>query len=131
MTRKLTMKSCELLGYVSKNKSLLIFKLQSQATGFSARDQQDIWKILAAILHLGNIKLLDAGDGESSSVENMKEVNYVAILLGTKKDEIAHALTHRIVAAKGDVVETKLSQSKAIYGRDALAKVHTQYNSIL
>ncbi len=29
-----------------------------------------IWKALAAILHLGNVKLEDAGDGESSVVGN-------------------------------------------------------------
>ena len=48
-------------------------------------------------------------------------------LLGTPKEEIEKALTVRVVAAKGDVVAVKTKLSKAIYARDALAKVTICY----
>lgn len=46
-------------------------------------------------------------------------------LLGTTKEEIQKALTIRLVAARNDVVEVKTKASKALYARDALAKVST------
>ena len=45
-----------------------------QSLGFTSGDQSGVFKTLGAILHLGNIKLEDAGDGESSVVGNMSEV---------------------------------------------------------
>lgn len=44
-------------------------------------------------------------------------------MLGTPKEEIEKALTVRLVAAKGEVMAVKTKLSKAIYARDALAKV--------
>ncbi len=46
-----------------------------QALGFSSADQMGIWKALAAILHLGNVKMEDAGDGESSVIGNKDVVS--------------------------------------------------------
>ncbi len=51
-----------------------------QALGFSATDQTCIWKALAAILHLGNVRLDDAGDGESSVVGNKDVVHTVMLI---------------------------------------------------
>ena len=47
-------------------------------------------------------------------------------MLGTPKEEIEKALTVRVVAAKRDVVEVKTKVDKALYARDALAKVTTR-----
>lgn len=44
-------------------------------------------------------------------------------LLETPKSDIEKALCVRVVAAKGDVIEVKTKVSKALYARDALAKV--------
>ena len=47
-------------------------------------------------------------------------------MLGTPKEEIEKALTVRVVAAKRDVVKVKTKVDKAVYARDALAKVTTR-----
>ncbi|CAI8055484.1 Unconventional myosin-Id [Geodia barretti] len=83
---------------------------------------KSIQKLQAAILHLGNVELVDGGDGESSKVANRPTAHLVARLLGTPKEEIEKALTVRVVAAKRDVVEVKTKVDKAVYARDALAK---------
>ena len=51
-----------------------------QSLGFSGQDQSSIFKALAAILHLGNVRLDDAGDGESSVVGNTDVVIYKSLL---------------------------------------------------
>ena len=48
-------------------------------------------------------------------------------MLGTPKEAIEKALTVRVVAAKGEVMEVKANLSKAIYARDALAKVNINH----
>ena len=95
----------------------------SQSLGFGAEDQLSIQKLLGAILHLGNIKLVDAGDGESSRVNSMIVAGRAASLLGTTKTLLAKALTVRLVAAKGEVIEAQQTPARATYARDALAKV--------
>ena len=95
----------------------------SQSLGFGAEDQLSIQKLLGAILHLGNIKLVDAGDGESSRVSSTIVAGHAAALLGTTKTSLAKALTIRLVAAKGEVIEAQQTPARATYARDALAKV--------
>ena len=79
---------------------------------------------MAAILNLGNTEFKDKGDGESSLVSNPDVTMRVAKLLGTSNEEIATALTVRVVAAKTEVVSTPQKVAKAAYARDAMAKVH-------
>ena len=45
---------------------------------FSGVDMNSIQKLQAAILHLGNVEVVDAGDGESSRVPNMDKTHLVA-----------------------------------------------------
>lgn len=51
-----------------------------QSLGFSAVDQKSIFKCIAAILHLGNVRLDDAGDGESSIIGNKDVVCMITLL---------------------------------------------------
>ena len=102
---------------------LYIRTYSSQSLGFGAEDQLSIQKLLGAILHLGNIKLVDAGDGESSRVSSMIVAGRAASLLGTTKTSLAKALTVRLVAAKGEVIEAQQTPARATYARDALSKV--------
>jgi hypothetical protein len=45
-----------------------------QSLRFSKEDIENVRRILAAILHLGNVKIAKDGDGESSRMANMKPV---------------------------------------------------------
>ena len=69
------------------------------------------------------MELVDAGDGESSKVDNMITAGRAAALIGTTKTQLARALTHRVVASKREVVETPQNKHRATYARDAMAKV--------
>ena len=46
-----------------------------QSLGFSKEDIEGIRYILAAILHLGNVKLQGESDGEISKIANVKRVS--------------------------------------------------------
>ncbi|XP_078385942.1 unconventional myosin-Id [Cetorhinus maximus] len=88
--------------------------------GFTAEEIQTAYKILATILHLGNLKF--AMDGDSVLIENSKLVSVVAELLSTKSDIVEKALLYRTVATGRDVIDKQHTEEEASYGRDAFAK---------
>ena len=53
----------------------------------------------------------------------MTQLDQVAKLIETSPDNIAEVLTHRHVATRGEAIKTSINQAKAVYARDALAKV--------
>lgn len=53
----------------------------------------------------------------------MTQLDQVAKLIETSPESIAEVLTHRHVATRGEAIKTPINQAKAVYARDALAKV--------
>ncbi|XP_067825194.1 unconventional myosin-Id isoform X5 [Heptranchias perlo] len=88
--------------------------------GFTAEEIQTVYKILATILHLGNLKF--AMDGDTTLIENSKLVSVIAELLSTKGDIVEKALLYRTVATGRDVIDKQHTDQEASYGRDAFAK---------
>ncbi|KAB7502891.1 Myosin-IA [Armadillidium nasatum] len=88
--------------------------------GFSPENIDAIWRIVSAILHLGNIEFTT--DGDTTQVKNQDVTKKIAELLKVDHDNVTKALCHRIIAAKGEVMEKQHNVSEATYGRDAFAK---------
>ncbi|XP_054624472.1 unconventional myosin-Id [Dunckerocampus dactyliophorus] len=88
--------------------------------GFTGDEVQTVYKILASILHLGNLTF-DV-DGDVTLIENTKLVSVIGDLLCTKKDNVEKALLFRTVSTGRDVIEKQHTAQEAGYGRDALAK---------
>uniref|UniRef100_A0A8D2LFU9 Myosin ID n=1 Tax=Varanus komodoensis TaxID=61221 RepID=A0A8D2LFU9_VARKO len=88
--------------------------------GFEPEEIQTAYKILAAILHLGNLKF--SLDGETPVIENSKLVSVIADLLSTKADMVEKALLFRTVATGRDVIDKQHTEQEATYGRNAFAK---------
>ncbi|KAF2362429.1 Myosin head motor domain, partial [Trinorchestia longiramus] len=88
---------------------------------FSDDEVSSIFRVVAAILHLGNVTFR-AGEGGNAVPKNGDEVKFAAELLQCTEEGLATALTHRTIEARGDVVCSPLSVELAQYCRDALAK---------
>eukprot|EP00056_Hartaetosiga_gracilis_P004149 m.72055 g.72055 ORF g.72055 m.72055 type:complete len:1021 (+) comp11724_c0_seq1:162-3224(+) len=91
-----------------------------QFIGFSDATQSTIKSIVASVLHLGNLEF--TGGNEGCDVTNKGLIATMASLLSTTDKAIIQALTHRVVAARGDVVDKPLTKEEGEYARDALAK---------
>ncbi|CAF3153265.1 unnamed protein product [Rotaria sp. Silwood2] len=93
--------------------------------GFTQDEISIIWKIVAAILHLGNLKFTDV-DGEHCSITRSNDKNdqlkWISKLLSCEESEISSALTSRVVAARNEVIQARQNMTRAYYGRDALTK---------
>ncbi|NXC88753.1 MYO1D protein, partial [Cercotrichas coryphoeus] len=88
--------------------------------GFKQEEIQTVYKIVAAILHLGNLKF--CVDGDTPIIENSKVVSAIADLLSTKAELVEKALLFRTVATGRDVIDKQHTEQEATYGRDAFAK---------
>ncbi|XP_065053138.1 unconventional myosin-Id-like [Rhopilema esculentum] len=94
-----------------------------KATKFSLDECNIIWKLLASILHLGNVKFVpDEAQHDQARVHGRDILGFIAKLLASSQDEVEKALCYRVVAARGEVVEKGHSVMEASYARDAFAK---------
>ena len=90
------------------------------SVGFGENEVKSIWRLMAAILHLGNINFEE--DGDSSKITNEAPLNRVAKLLEVENSAAKDALTSRTVSAGGEIIAAQHTQEIAEYGRDAFAK---------
>ncbi|XP_038664810.1 unconventional myosin-Id-like [Scyliorhinus canicula] len=89
--------------------------------GFSEEEIDAIYKILATILHLGNLMFITESD--TVSISNGPLVSQIAEIIMTEPDTVTKTLLHRTVATGGgDVIEKGHTVQEAAYGRDAFAK---------
>ncbi|XP_071812059.1 unconventional myosin-Id-like isoform X2 [Apostichopus japonicus] len=89
--------------------------------GFTSEEQKTIWAVVAAILHLGEVNFENTDD-DSCSVKDPDQLSAMAELLSISQDELGKALCHRVIAARGEVMEKSHTVEEAYNGRDAFAK---------
>ena len=93
--------------------------------GFSENVQLVIFKILSAILFLGNIKFTENAEDSSAILEqddeNLKTFAELIDVSG-KDHELANWLTSKLLVTKLDSVEIKLNVKQAEAAKDAVAK---------
>ncbi|XP_042327789.1 unconventional myosin-Ig-like [Sceloporus undulatus] len=89
--------------------------------GFTSEEMNSVYKILAAILHLGNVRF--AATGDNMEIENAELVSCLAELTSTEVESLLDSLLYRTVATGGgDVIQKGHSINEASYARDACAK---------
>ncbi|XP_074662164.1 myosin-IIIb-like [Tubulanus polymorphus] len=96
-----------------------------QIIGFKPQELNSVYSILAAILHIGNIKFrvkeskfANAG----STVTNVEVIQTVANLLGINGDDLVEALTTAGLVARGETIVRNNTVQEAANARDAMAK---------
>ncbi|TGZ85249.1 hypothetical protein EX30DRAFT_19308 [Ascodesmis nigricans] len=100
--------------------------------GLSQQEQDNIFRVLAAILWLGNVQFVedDSGNGQ---ISDTSVTNFVAYLLEVDGAAVNKALTIRIMETskggrRGSIYEVPLNRVQASAVRDALAKA--LYNNL-
>ncbi|XP_067914530.1 unconventional myosin-X [Heterodontus francisci] len=85
---------------------------------FSAEETQEVLKLLAGVLHLGNIKFVIAGGAQVSS---KMALGNAAELLGLDSLQLTEVLTHRSMILRGEEISTPLTVEQAVDSRDSMA----------
>ncbi|XP_076230734.1 STKc_myosinIII_N_like and MYSc_Myo21 domain-containing protein ninaC isoform X2 [Nomia melanderi] len=81
---------------------------------------ETIWKTLAAVLMLGEIRFVEGNDGEAE-MDNNEPANRVAELLNLDEKKFSWALVNYCAVVKGSVVRRKHTCEEAREARDMLA----------
>jgi len=90
--------------------------------GLSQAEQDNIFRMLSAILWTGNLVFREDDDG-NAAVSDQSVVEFLAYLLEVDPQQLIKAITIRILTPRnGDVIESPANQAQATATRDALAK---------
>ncbi|KAL2076592.1 hypothetical protein ACEWY4_027811 [Coilia grayii] len=92
---------------------------------FSQDDQTNAFRVLASILHLGNVFFhrVEVGGQEGAGVVSAQEIRVVAELLSISPEALQKALTYKVTDAMREKIYTPLSVESAVDARDAVAKI--------
>ncbi|KYO28038.1 unconventional myosin-VI isoform X2 [Alligator mississippiensis] len=98
--------------------------------GLDDEEKLDLFRVVAGVLHLGNIDFEEAGStsgGCTLKNKSSKSLEYCAELLGLDEDDLRVSLTTRVMlttagGTKGTVIKVPLKVEQANNARDALAK---------
>ncbi|XP_049321998.1 unconventional myosin-Vb isoform X4 [Astyanax mexicanus] len=91
--------------------------------GVKESHQMSIFKIIASILHLGNVEIVSERDGESCHINrDDSHLHHFCQLLGVELEQMEHWLCHRKLVTTSETYVKNMSCAQATNARDALAK---------
>ncbi|XP_061782613.1 unconventional myosin-Vb isoform X1 [Nerophis lumbriciformis] len=91
--------------------------------GIKDATQNAIFRVLASILHLGNIEIYSERDGESCHVSSSDvHLKHFCRLLGLEPPQMEHWLCHRKLVTTSETYIKNMSSKQASNARNALAK---------
>ncbi|WJZ97742.1 hypothetical protein VitviT2T_016323 [Vitis vinifera] len=93
--------------------------------GISEEEQEAIFRVVAAVLHLGNIEFAKGKDIDSSIIkdeESRFHLNMTAELLNCDAKGLEDAMIKRVMVTPEEVITRPLDPDSALGSRDALAK---------
>ncbi|XP_010274858.1 PREDICTED: myosin-9-like [Nelumbo nucifera] len=114
----------ELVG-VSDAHDYLATRRAMDVVGISEKDQDAIFKVIAAILHLGNIDFSKGKEVDSSVLKDDKSkfhLQMTAELLMCDSHALEDALCKRVMVTPEEVIKRSLDPQAATISRDGLAK---------
>ncbi|XP_077368004.1 unconventional myosin-X isoform X2 [Festucalex cinctus] len=85
---------------------------------FTEENIGEILRLLAGILHAGNVDFMTAGGAQIASKSALSRT---AELLGLNPDQLAEVLTHRSMILRGEEISTPLTIEQAVDSRDSMA----------
>eukprot|EP00004_Rigifila_ramosa_P018167 TRINITY_DN448_c0_g1_i1.p1 TRINITY_DN448_c0_g1~~TRINITY_DN448_c0_g1_i1.p1 ORF type:complete len:1798 (-),score=640.82 TRINITY_DN448_c0_g1_i1:131-5497(-) len=92
-----------------------------EVMGFGESERESIFRIVAAILHLGNVTFTQ-NKQDQASVSNKADLETAALLLRLNAEDMERALVKKKIQAPGQVIVTDLNQDQAAFARDAVVK---------
>ncbi|KND93433.1 Myosin-2 [Tolypocladium ophioglossoides CBS 100239] len=96
-------------------------KKSLQTIGVSDAQQADIFKLLAGLLHLGNVKIT-ASRNDSVLAPTEPSLERACGILGVNATEFAKWIVKKQLITRGEKITSNLSQAQAIVVRDSVAK---------
>ncbi|KAG8440472.1 hypothetical protein GDO86_006288, partial [Hymenochirus boettgeri] len=116
------MGGCTAIEGVNDRKDMVDTQKTFTLLGLNVDFQMDVFKVLAAILHLGNVEIRRVSDDKSSVNVNDKHLKIFCDLLNLETPKVAQWLCNRKIVTTSDTVIKPMTKIQADNARDALAK---------
>ncbi|GMI77887.1 MYOSIN XI K, MYOSIN XI-17 [Hibiscus trionum] len=121
----LNQSTCYELDGVNDAHEYLATRRAMDIVGINGEEQEAIFRVVAAILHLGNINFAKGKEIDSSVIKDEKSrfhLNMTAELLRCDAQSLEDALIKRVMVTPEEVITRSLDPENAVASRDALAK---------
>lgn len=89
--------------------------------GVGAKKQAEVFRVLAALLHLGNVKIA-ATRNDSALAPNEPSLVMACAMLGVDSTEFAKWTVKKQLTTRGEKIISNLTQQQALVVRDSVAK---------
>lgn len=121
----LNQSNCYELDGVNDAHEYLATRRAMDIVGINDQEQEAIFRVVAAILHLGNINFAKGKEIDSSVIKDEKSrfhLNMTAELLRCDAQSLEDALIKRVMVTPEEIITRTLDPENAVASRDALAK---------
>ncbi|CAL0304789.1 unnamed protein product [Lupinus luteus] len=121
----LNQSNCYELDGVSDADEYVAIRRAMDSIGIGEEEQEAIFRVVAAVLHLGNIEFSKGEENDSSAIKDEKSrfhLNMTAKLLKCDTMSLEDALIKRVMVTPEEVITRTLDSIAAVGSRDTLAK---------
>ncbi|CAK7349482.1 unnamed protein product [Dovyalis caffra] len=122
----LNQSNCYELDGVDDSKEYIATRRAMDIVGISTEEQDAIFRVVAAVLHLGNVEFAKGKEMDSSVPKDEKSLFHlrtVAELLMCDVKALEDSLCKRVIVTRDETITKWLDPESAAVSRDALAKV--------
>ncbi|XP_063937262.1 myosin-8 isoform X3 [Daucus carota subsp. sativus] len=121
----LNQSKCIELDAMDDSKEYVETKRAMNVVGIGPDEQDAIFRVVAAVLHLGNIEFKKGGDSDSSTPKDDQSrlhLKTAAELFMCDEKSLEDSLCKRVIVTRGEAITKHLDPAAAAISRDALAK---------
>lgn len=126
MYHYLNQTNCYKLDGVDDSKEYLSTRRAMDVVGISSDEQDAIFRVVAAILHLGNIEFAKESETDASQPKDDQSrfhLKTVAELFMCDEKSLEDSLCKRVIVTRDEAITKSLDPNAAAISRDALAKI--------
>ncbi|XP_073768567.1 unconventional myosin-XVI isoform X10 [Danio rerio] len=101
---------------------LLALKQALRALGFNKLEVENVFVLISALLHLGDLRFTALTDADTAFVSDLQLLDRVAGMLQVSSEDLSSALTSDVQCFKGDVITRRHTVEMSNHHRDLLTK---------
>ncbi|KAK1426746.1 hypothetical protein QVD17_15425 [Tagetes erecta] len=122
----LNQSNCYQIDGLDESKEYIATRKAMDVVGINSEEQDAIFRVVAAILHLGNIEFAKGKEMDSSTPKDEKSwfhLKTAAELFMCNAEALENSLCKRVIVTRDETITKWLDPESAAVSRDALAKV--------
>ncbi|KAH9602039.1 hypothetical protein KSS87_016679 [Heliosperma pusillum] len=122
----LNQSNCYKVDVIDDAKDYIATRRAMEVVGISSHEQDGIFRVVAAILHLGNIEFTKGSESDSSEPKDEKSrfhLKTASELFMCDEKALEDSFCKRVIVTRGESITKNMDPNAASINRDALAKI--------